>query len=284
MNIRRFLPPRALAFVIVLMLVGVFLCLMNMYRFQFQENDYSVFIRQNVLLFWQGQDPYLGPGPYNPPWLYLILGPLLFLPDPAGAAVLTMLNLLVLAWLLKRSRASLLVLFMALFSPVVLSLVMTSNVDGILLLGVLLPPQWGLFLVLAKPQMGVGIALYWAWQAFHTGGIRRLVQVFAPVSVAFLISFAVYGIYLLRGTLLVSAGWNVNKYLFPYMVVPALILLFFALRSSRISLSYGVGPLISPYATPNSYIGLIPAFAWDWRWAIAIWLLEWGVFLLHFLR
>lgn len=278
MNINRPLPKFVLPVVATILLIGLFAALVVLYTTLFPYNDFFNFIRPNILLFWQGQDPYLGPGPYNPPWLYVLLGPLLAVPIPMGAAILTMLNFLSLTWVLYRNKASLPVFVLILFSPVTLSLVMTANVDGMLLLGALLPPQWGLFLVLSKPQLGLGIALYWAWEAFREGGIRRLIKVVAPVTVAFLLSFAIYGIYILRGMSLLSAGWNVNGPLFPYLLVPALILLLAALRHSQISLSYGVGPLISPYATPNSYVGLIPAFAWDWRWALAVWLLEWAVF------
>lgn len=283
MDLHRIKLRIALAIVLILSMAIIFLGLCWLYRGIFPQTDFALFIRQNILLVWQGQNPYLGVGPYIPPWIYLLLGPLLSVPEPVGAALVTLLNLAGLAFLLYRSKTSLPVMAMALFSPVVLSLVMTSNLDGLFLVGALLPPQWGLFIVLAKPQLGLGIALYWAWEAYHSGGIHRLIRVFAPVGLAFLASFALYGVYLLHGTAIIFTGWNVNRFLFPYLVAPALLLLLAAVRRRRISLSYGVGPLASPYATPNSYIGLIPAFAWDWRWAAAIWLLEWGVFLWHFM-
>lgn len=276
-------PPRiALVIVLILALPILFAGLCWLYRDCFPQTDFALFIRQNILLLWQGKSPYLGEGPYIPPWLYLLLSPLLSLPVPAGAALLTLLNLAGLGFVLYRSQASLPVFVMALFSPVTLCLVMTANLDGLLLAGALLPPTWGLFIVLAKPQLGLGIALYWAWEAYRSGGVRRVLRVFGPVGLAFLASFALYGVYLLKGEIMIPIGWNVNRFLFPYLLLPALLLMLAALRRRRITLSYGVGPLVSPYATPNSYAGLIPAFAWDWRWAAAAWLLEWAVFLVNF--
>ena len=164
---RRFLPPFTLYLIIVLLLGVVLISFIYLYSNLFPKNDFAEFYQKSILFLLQGQNPYINSGLYNPPWIYLLLSPLILVPTPAGAAVLTLLNLLALAWLLYRSHVTLPVFLFALFSPVTLCIVMTSNIDGLLLLGVLLPPQWGLFLVLAKPQLGLGIAIFWAWEAFH---------------------------------------------------------------------------------------------------------------------
>ena len=279
-------PPLAAIFLFSLLFIMVLIGLMFIYIEVFFINDFSLYFHDSAALFFQGQNPYQVPGIFTPPWLNLLFGPLLLLPEPLAAAVLTLANLVALSFLLYRSKASLPVLFMALFSPVTLYMVRTSNVDALLLLGVMLPPQWGLILLLTKPQLGMGIAVYWAWEAFRSGGIRKLIKIFAPITIAYAVSFSIYGFYILEGRSAIDTAWNANLYFFPYLIPVAIILLIAAIRRKQVSLTYGVAALASPYASPNSYIGLIPSFAWDWRWAFGVWIIEWAVFfaaiILHF--
>ena len=59
------------------------------------------------------------------------------------------------------------------------------------MLGLLLPPQVGVFFVLIKPHVGVGVFVFWVVQAWHKKGASGVLALVWPVAV--LLSMLVYG-------------------------------------------------------------------------------------------
>jgi hypothetical protein len=53
------------------------------------------------LALFSGKSPYIGTGAYNPPWAFIPLLPLAFLPIKLGCILLTLANLTVFAYLAK---------------------------------------------------------------------------------------------------------------------------------------------------------------------------------------
>lgn len=68
-----------------------------------------------------------------------------------------------------------------------------ANIDRMVVLGLIMPTWIGLFFVLAKPQIGIGVAIFWAFESYRLGKLRQMARDFVPVSLAILISLWIYG-------------------------------------------------------------------------------------------
>ncbi|RPI97261.1 MAG: hypothetical protein EHM39_09775 [Chloroflexi bacterium] len=151
--------------------------------------------------------------------------------------------------------------------------------DWIPLVGVTLPPQIGLFLVTAKPQIVMTIALFWLVEAWRKGGPREVVRVFAPVTVAYLISFALFGFWVRRWTEQPEQWWNAS--LFPLSVPLGLYLIVGAIREREIKYALPAGPALSPYVLFHSWSAAEIAVVSSDRWSLVVCLGLWVLILLR---
>lgn len=131
-----------------------------------------------------------------------------------------------------------------------------GNIDWLIPLGAVLPPQIGLFLVLSKPQIGLGVAIFWLIEAYRSGRIKQVIRIFWPVTLATVISVVIYGLYLLQGLQLVDSWWNLS--LWPYAIPIGIALVIYAVQNKNILFAVASGAFLSPYLTPQSLA--IPIF------------------------
>jgi hypothetical protein len=239
----------------------------------YNETDWTP-IRRGVIDIIGGKNPYSeGLNFFNPPWLALLLTPLAILPENIGGQLNTLIGFFAFAYVAYRLKANLLTTVIFLLSPPVIISLAFSNIDWIPALGLILPPQIGLFFIMTKPQIGIGVSIYWLVMAYQTGGIGKVIKTFFPISAAFLLSFAIYGLYPLQANRLVSIWWNTSMW--PASIPIGLALLAYALRNRRFGFAIMAGPLLSQYLSFNSWtfvmLGLLPetimtivAFAGYW--------------------
>lgn len=197
---------------------------------------------------------------FGPPWLLVPLLPLAILPPEIGRGLFFILSLAGFLLAIRRLDASPLTAAAFLLSPPVFHCLLNANIDWLPILGATLPPQFGLFLVLAKPQMGAVVALFWLVEAWRKGRAREVVRVFAPVSIALLGSILLYGLWPLRmGGVTDIAQWNAS--LWPASIPVGLALAVAALRRRDLRFSLAAGPCLSPYAAFHSWSGAVAALA-----------------------
>jgi hypothetical protein len=218
-------------------------------------------IRQGVLDILQGQNPYTGLIDFfNPPWVALLLLPLAILPPGTGAQLNTLAGLFVFAYVAFRLKSKPITTIAFLFSPPLILSLAFSNIDWIPALGLVLPPPIGLFFIMTKPQIGIGVSIYWLVAAYQSGGIRKVIKTFLPIGAAFLLSFAVYGLYPLRANKLLDIWWNTS--MSPASIPIGLALLFYAIREHRLGFALIAGALLSQYMSFNNWtfvlLGLLP--------------------------
>lgn len=209
-------------------------------------------IHAGVRLLIRGQNPYTeNIWFHNPPWAALALWPFSVLPLQLGGHLNSLFGFFVFAFVALRLKASPLTAIAVLLSAPVVTSVFFSNIDWIPALGLILPPQIGLFFVLIKPQIGIGIAAYWMMEAYQNGGIRSVIKTFLPVSLAFFISFVIYGLYPLRSTWLFTEWYNASMW--PASIPVGLVLLVYALRVKQFGLAVIAGGLLANYISINSW-------------------------------
>ncbi len=214
--------------------------------------DWVYGFRPAVLDLLHGRSPYYERAFYSPtpPWILVALTPIALLPERVGSAAWFALSVIAIGWAGWRAKLPLWVLVAYFLSPPVIAGLRNGQIDGLLVLGAFLPPQWGLFLIAVKPQLGLGLALYWAIDSARRGGLREVVRVFGPVALAYGITFLIWGVYLLppNGSHqdLFSGDWNVS--LWPLSLPIGVGLLFQAIRAKRPGWALLSGPCLFPYS------------------------------------
>ena len=132
------------------------------------------------------------------PGAYWPLVPMALLPLEVGRAVLLLVSLISFAYTAWRLGAGRLGVTAFTLSPPVMHCLLNANMEWMPLLGFILPPRIGLFLIAVKPQTGFAVGIFWLFAAWRKGGWREVVRTFAPVTLAMLLSFVLYGPWLFR--------------------------------------------------------------------------------------
>ena len=213
--------------------------------------DWRVFFRPAARKLLALQNPY-DVRVFNPPWVFLLLSPLALLPVGISSSVMFALNFFAFGFVAYRLGAKPIPLLLFVLSPFALLCGIVGNVDWMVALGFLMPPQIGLFFVLVKPQAGIGIAIFWLVAAWRRGGLREAVRVFSPVALAFLLSFVLYGLWPLRVFGLMPIA-DANTSFGPAGIVIGLALLAAALKNKKPGLALSSGPFLSPYDTGETW-------------------------------
>ena len=211
--------------------------------------DWKGAFRPSIHQIISGQNPY-GGGSYNPPWSFIPFIPIAFLSPALGSAVMFVLGLYMFAYAAYRMGAKPWLIILFLFSQPVLGNSANGNFDWLVALGCTLPPQIGLFLVSTKPQLGIGIAIFWAIEAWQKGKIKEVLRVFSPVAIAFIISFLIYGPYLFVPSM-VENNWNLS--LWPIGIAIGIPMLVSAIRKKNAGLAISSSPFLAPYVSGHGW-------------------------------
>jgi hypothetical protein len=204
-----------------------------------------------------GRSPYNIEGYFNAPWALLPLIPMALLPEHIGRSVLVLVSLIAYAYTAKQLGAKIYTIALLLLSPPVFHGLLHGNIDWLATLGFVLPPQIGLLFVVAKPQIGIAVVVYWLFDSWKTGGIKKTVQVFWPLTVLSLLSFLLFGFWPLRFEKELVLWWNAS--LWPALIPVGLGLLVAAIRKREIKYAFGASPCLSPYVLLHSWVGALLA-------------------------
>jgi hypothetical protein len=222
--------------------------------------DWTGTFRPAALEMLAGRSPYSLPVFYNPPWVLLPLIPLALLREDLGSALLFTANLAGYVYGARRLGAKGLPIAAFLLTGWVLANSLNGNLEGLLAAGYALPPPWGMFFALAKPQASGALALYWLVQAWRAGGWRSALKVAAPVSLVLALSFVLYGFWPAATPRLPGAYWDAS--LWPYGLPVGAVLLYLALRYQKPCLAISASPFLAPYLTGHTWaslpLGLLP--------------------------
>jgi hypothetical protein len=221
--------------------------------------DYTFTFYRAAGMVLGGQNPYLIPTFNNPPWALLPLMPFALLPESVSTILYFVLNVFLYAFVAYKLRAKPLAFFAFMLSSPVIYGLYRLNIDALALAGFIMPAPIGLFFVLMKPQMGFAMALFWLVKAWKSGGLRTVATTFAPVVLAYALSFLLFGNWITnRQQELTGAIWNTS--LWPWSIPIGLALLFFCLRDMRQDFARAASPFLSPYLAYYSWAGALTGF------------------------
>lgn len=201
-----------------------------------------------------GRSPYEQYTFFNPPWALLPVLPLTVLPPMTGAVIMFTLSTVTYAYIGFRFKLApwILVLFLVGLGPLYVG--WRGNIDALVALGFVLPPPLGIFFVLAKPQVGLCAAAFWVIAAWRAGGVGKAVRLAAPVTVAFALSFLVFGNYVAQSDRLTTtwAWWNRSAW--PNGIPIGIALLALSLWQKDLRLAIAASPFFAPYVGDTGWI------------------------------
>jgi hypothetical protein len=221
--------------------------------------DWHDTYRPAALAVLHGQSPYTVEIYYAAPWAAWLLIPFAVLPTSLGQMMIFLSGVAAYTYIAWRLGAPPVSLFLFLSSAAVIGCLINGNIEWLPLLGAVLPPQIGLILLAVKPQVGLGLGLYWLITIWRQRGFREVVITFAPVGVLLLLSLLLYGLWPLRFSQTVAWSSD-NVTLFPYGIGIGLVLLVRAFQTRDSGAALASGPLFSPYVIHFTWACLLVYF------------------------
>jgi hypothetical protein len=199
-----------------------------------------------------GDSPYEQPLFVNPPWTVLLLLPFVVFPSALARGlwlICTLAALIYMGWRLRAPRAAFIAM---LLSPTAIGALLAANLDSFVLLGAFMVPTWGLLVLMIKPQIGVGFALYHLVESFRAGKAIGVLRTFAPVVLAFVIGAALFPVWIER---MINKPANIwNRSLFPFGIPLGLLFLWLGIRRRNVFLALASTPFFAPYLTFYTYL------------------------------
>lgn len=224
-------------------------------------------------------DPYQFPAYLNPPWVALLFYPLTFLQERLAQGIIAFLNMAMTILLVARFGGKRLSFILVITSPAFLSLLVNGNIGWLTMAAFLLPTNWGLTLLLTKPQEGLMAGLIWFKQA------KNKLLFFIPSLGLTAVSFAIWGwwvpnmlqqSHLTNGRLV--GPWNISP--FPWLIPLGLFMLYLAWKLEDESFAVAATLCLVPYFAFYSLNTLFTMLAGRHpRLAIIGWVLLWIFFL-----
>jgi hypothetical protein len=222
--------------------------------------DWAESFQPAALKLITGHSPYEVTSFFNAPWVLIPLIPFAVLPTHVGFALWFVTSFCLLAYLCHKFGANLYSLIAFLFSfPIVYNLFF-GQIDALIAIGFLLPQPIGIFLLLAKPQIGIGVVIFWTITAWREGRLRRMIRLLLPVTLAFGISFLLYGAWYLNVSSPIGKDWDTAFW--PKSIPIGLALLAYAIQKKSAGPSIAASPFLSPYCGCQSWavslLGMLP--------------------------
>jgi len=219
--------------------------------------DWTTAFRPATLDLLAGRDPFENPLMIHAPWGLLPLIPLALLPEAVGRVMLVICGLASYAYVAHKLGAKPIATIFLLLSPPVMHVLLNGNLDWLAALGFVLPPQFGLFFISVKPQMGIAVAPFWLIQAWRQGGWKQVIVTFAPFTIVLALSFAIYGLWPLGSSRTADYWWNAS--LWPMSIPVGLALFVTSIRKQKIEYAMAASPCLSPYVLLHSWVGVLLA-------------------------
>ncbi len=244
-------------YLIAASLLSVALFLLSLYRLP--APDWRDFIKPGIQELLAGRSPFNIGGFVYPPWSAVMLVPLVYLPENLARAILAVTTVGSVMYAARFYKAGMLSTLILLISPPVVQAVLYGTIDWMPILGLTLPGPIGLIFLLVKPQLGIGVGLFWAVEAWRKNGWKGVFQLLWPVTLVVAASFLVFGFwvkYVPRG---IPLGRSMSMW--PMSVPIGLVLLYKSIRNRSANLALGASPLLSPYVHMHSWTGALLAIS-----------------------
>jgi hypothetical protein len=223
--------------------------------------DFMLAFRPAVLNALKGESPYAVNTFFSPPWVLILVAPFTLLPVPIGMSLYWTMGSLSVFFSARILGSSIFTAFAILLTPQMLTSFYVGNNDWMVALGLILPPQIGIFFILSKLQLGLPVAFVLCIESFRKGGFREVIRVFLPLMIVSLLSIFIFQSELFHIGDAAGKWWSIDH--FPYLIPVGFVLLWHSIKSRNEKKAILVGPMIAPYISsislPIAIMGLLPS-------------------------
>ena len=219
--------------------------------------DWTITFRPATLSLLSGDSPYGNFYLVHAPWTLILLIPLALLPEAVGRVMLLFCGLASYTYVSHKLGAKPIATIFLLLSPLVMHVLLNGNMDWLAILGFVMPPQFGLFFISIKPQIGIAVAPFWLIEAWRIGGWKRVVKTFAPFTIVLLLSIVIYGFWPLEFIRQKVPQVFYNTSLWPMSIPVGMALFVTAIRKRKIEYAMAASPCLSPYLLFYSWSGVL---------------------------
>lgn len=213
----------------------------------FYDNFYAA--ARNALI---GHSPYDAVGYICAPWGIIPLIPFAVLPPMVAHGLYFATCLFILAFIAWRLGASPLTIAAFILSPTAIGALLVGNLDAVVVSGMLFPPILGILVLMIKPQIGTGVALYYLINYARDRRWLDGLKSFLPSAAGYAFALALFPIWFIRASNNPSNIWN--RSLFPYSIPVGLFLLWLALRNRNPYFALASTAFFAPYLSFYTYI------------------------------
>jgi hypothetical protein len=187
----------------------------------------------------------------NPPWTLIILIPFTLLPPDLSRGLIFVVSIISIIYYGWRIRASAISIGILIISPTVIGMLLAGNLDALIFSAIFLPPAWALLILMIKPQIGLGVAIFYAVINLKERKWVALIRTFTPIIIAYLLSFLLFPDWLRTLLEMPENPWN--RSVFPYGILFGIAFLGFGIFRGNPFFAMAASPFLSPYLTFYSY-------------------------------
>ena len=238
-----------------------------------QAIDWHLTYYPSARAFISGSTPYYEGGHLeNPVWVCILLAPFALFPEGISRALFLVASIFAYYKAFQSAdipRKWMMILFI---SPQVLYGLNMGTIDAFVLASPAMPSVLGFLAALTKPQIGIGYAIFLLVEWVREKNFPSLFLALVLGGGGILISLWL-GMPFSGG--LISVPWNTS--LFPYSLIPGIILLITSLYRRKKEWSLVASPMMAPYLTFHSWVAVFMInrpryllFAFSISWAIYI--------------
>lgn len=223
--------------------------------------DWEQTYRPAALAMAQGKSPYSVEIFYAAPWAVIPLIPFALLPPELGNIGVFLLGLFAFAYVAYKLKAGPGSMTIFLLSASVVGCLIYGNIEWMPLLGFVLPAPIGLIFAVIKPQVGIGLVVYWFVHILRTKGMWEVIKTFTPLGIVTLLSFWMYGFWplLFQKTMEQSqtSALDYNTSLWPQGIFVGIWLLYKAIQKQQSGMALASSPFLSPYALQFTWVAVL---------------------------
>lgn len=213
--------------------------------------DWKYVFREASLRILSGKNPYSLNGLFSPPWILFPLIPIALLSPPLGSAVIFVLNLFAYIYVFIKLEINYWFIPPLVIFSDILGNSANGNIEGLISLGFILPPQIGLFFLLAKPQIGIAVSLFWIIEAWRDNGLKEVVKISYPVIIGITLSVVIFGTWFLKSQKVISRPYNSSIWPLGLPIGFGLLILAIWKRDKKFAII--ASPFFAPYLTDHSW-------------------------------
>jgi hypothetical protein len=225
------------------------------------EIDWIFTYQPAALALAQGKSPFTEVELFfTSPWALIPLLPFALLPSDIGRSLWFVLSIGMFAWIAYKMGAKPIGLMAFLFCAPVFNCLQTGNIEWLVLLGYILPPQIGLIFLAIKPQSTFIAILYFVVEAWRKGGIRETLRVVWPLAAIGALSLLIFGLWPLKALEIFDAAGVYNISIWPQGIPIGMLLALKAFRDRKVQPAMMASPFLSTYSILISWTGPAAAF------------------------